>query len=67
MNLNRYNVKNAFKTSITSVSIPKGNPRLRVTFVAPIFPEPFCLISIPLALASKKPVGIAPTQMLINA
>lgn len=55
-----------FNASSTSVKIPAALPARRETFVAPVPPDPVCLISAPTCLRTiKYPNGIEPSRYAI--
>ena len=51
-----------FNASASSTAMPAGLPRMRSTLVAPILPLPTVRMSMPRALATRKPVGMEPSR-----
>lgn len=58
--------KAPFRKSKMKVTLPAALPRLLVTFVAPILPEPCSRMSTPFAFDKSKPTGIEPTKNAIT-
>src|ERR1700722_15927129 len=57
-----YTGRKPFAASINNTARPGPFPSARITLVAPILPLPTLRISIPRALAQRKPVGMEPRK-----
>ena len=58
---------NPFSASISNTKIPAGLPSARMALVAPMLPLPTARMSMPFALAIRKPVGIEPIRYAASA